>query len=376
VASNEHPRNPSLEIGAHPRKVKSAGAMTSTALEIEIERGRSLNRWVKRIFWLFVMLLALLAAAGAGYQAASERRDRERFPQVGRSIDVGGFTLNLNCMGHGKPTVILESGLGIPAIGWEFVQRDVAKFARVCSYDRAGYGWSDAGPFPRTSREIALELHALLGHAQVAPPYILVGHSFGGFNIRLFHQLYSSEAVGFVFVDSSQEDQGAMMSRAMREANAKDLRELQRMDSVMGFLIDLGIARAGMSRTLDAPAIPPELREELIYLELARKYSNAIVSEGDSFEDSAEQVRAAGTLGDKPVIVLTAGADDEIPGVPKQDADEFFASWVGELQPRIAHLSTRSRQIVLLKSHHLIPFEQPQAIVHAVRDVIAETRHK
>jgi pimeloyl-ACP methyl ester carboxylesterase len=348
----------------------------NTALEVEIQRGRSLKQWVQRIFWFFIALVVLLGAAGAGYQAASERRDRERFPQVGRSIDVGGFTLNLDCTGTGRPTVILESGLGIPAIGWEFVQPEVARFARVCSYDRAGYAWSEAGSFPRTSREIALELHTLLQHAEIAPPYILVGHSFGGFNIRLFNELYPGESAGFVFVDSSEEDQETMMSRAMLEANAKDLRQLRRMSSVMGLLIDLGIARMGMSRTLDTQRVPPELREELIYLELDPKYSKTILSEESSFDDSAGEVRAAGTLGDKPVIVLTAGADGEIPGVPRQDADDFFAAWVGELQPRLAHLSTRGRQIVLLKSHHLIPFEQPGAIVDAVREVVAETRHK
>ncbi|HXW55766.1 MAG TPA: alpha/beta hydrolase [Candidatus Cybelea sp.] len=348
----------------------------STALEVEIERGRSRQQWVVRIFWFFIALLVLLCVAGAVYEAASERRDRQRFPQVGRSIDVGGFTLNLDCRGSGKPTVILESGLGIPAIGWQFVQPEIAKFARVCSYDRAGYGWSEAGPLPRTSREIALELHTLLRHAQITPPYILVGHSFGGFNIRLFNQLYPGEAAGFVFVDSSQEDQETMMSRAMLEANAKDLRELRRMSSVMGLLIDLGIARMGLSRTLGGQPVPPDLREELIYLELDRKYSEAILSEEASFDDSAEEARGAGTLGDKPVIVLTAGAGGEVPGVPKQDADDFFAAWVGELQPRIAHLSTRSRQIVLLKSHHLIPFEQPGAIVDAVRNVANETRRQ
>jgi pimeloyl-ACP methyl ester carboxylesterase len=348
--------------------------MVSPALEIEIRREKSLKRWVKRVFWMFVALLIAVAASGATYQAVSERRDHKRFPQVGRAIDAGGFSLNLNCTGAGRPAVILDSGLGIPAIGWQLVQPAIAKFATVCSYDRAGYGWSDPGPFPRTSREIASELHTLLRNAHVAPPYVLVGHSFGGFNVRLFHQLHPSEVSGVVFVDASQEDQELKMRRSILNANAKDLRQLQRMDSVMGFLIDLGIARAGMSRSLDVQKLPPDLRDELVYLQLQRKYMDAILSEESSFDDSADQARGAGTLSNKPVIVLTAGASTDIPGVPKEDSDEFFAQWVGELQPRLAHLSSRGRQIVLLNSHHLIPFEQPQAIVAAVQDVIADSK--
>jgi pimeloyl-ACP methyl ester carboxylesterase len=351
-------------------------AQTTPALAAAIQRGRSLKRWVKRIFWVFVALVLLAAAVGSSYEVASERRDRQRFPQLGRSIDVGGFSLNLNCTGKGKPAVILESGLGIPAIGWQLVQPRIANFATVCSYDRAGYGWSSAGPLPRTSRDIATELHALLNNAHVPPPYILVGHSFGGFNIRLFNQLYPAEAAAFVFVDSSEEDQESIMSKAMREQNAKELRQLGRLNAASPLLIDVGILRATLTRALPAENVPPELRDELIYLELQRKYTNAILSEEISFDESAEQVRGAGTLGDKPTIVLTAGSHSDIPGVPKEDADEFFQLWVGELQPRIAGLSTRSRQIVLLKSHHLIPFEQPQAVVDAVHDVIAELKHK
>jgi pimeloyl-ACP methyl ester carboxylesterase len=347
--------------------------MPSVSLEVEIRREKSLRRWVKRVLFAFVALLLLASASGAVYQAISERWDRQRFPQIGRSVDIGGFSLNLHCTGQGKTTVVLESGLGIPALGWQLVQPEIAKFASVCSYDRAGYGWSDPGPFPRTSREIARELHTLLENAHVAPPYILVGHSFGGFNVRLFHLLYPGEVVGVVFVDASQEDQGLKMRRSMREANAKDLRQLQRMDSIVGFLIDLGIARASMTRSMEIEKIPPDLRDELIYLQLQRKYVDAMASEENSFEDSVDQVRGAGTLDQKPVIVLTAGAFVDIPGVPKEDSGEFFASWVGELQPRLAHLSTRGRQIVLLNSHHLIPFEQPQAIVDAVKEVLAES---
>lgn len=346
--------------------------MPTATLEIEIQREKSLKRRVMWIFGAFVVLLVLVLAAGVIYQAVSEHRDRQLFPQIGRSVDVGGFTLNLNCTGSGKPTVILDSGLGIPAIGWALVQPKIARFARVCSYDRAGYGWSDPGPFPRNSRQIARELHALLQNARVRPPYILVGHSFGGFNIRLFNQMYSREVAGAVFVDASQEDAESEMSDAMKEAGAKSLRQLSRMDAIMGFLIDFGIARPAIARNLSQQRVPPQLLDELVYLELQKKYMDAIVSERASFDESAEQARGAGTFGDKPLIVLTAGADDQPAGIPKNEADEFFDTWVGRLQPRLVALSTGGSQVVLLNSHHLIPFEQPGAVVDAVKQVMEE----
>jgi pimeloyl-ACP methyl ester carboxylesterase len=348
--------------------------MPGATLEFEVQREKSLRRWVKRLFWTFVALLALVAVCGAAFERISEHLDQQRFPQAGRSVNIGRFNLNLNCSGSGKPTVILESGLGIPAIGWQLVQPGIANFARVCSYDRAGYGWSEPGPFPRTSREIALELHALLQAAHVAPPYVLVGHSFGGFNVRLFNFLYPSETVGFVLVDSSQEDQETKMRRSIREENAKELRQLGRMQSVMGFLIDFGIARAVSSRDPEVLSLPANLRQELTYLRLQKKYADAVLSEESSLDDSVDQVRGAGNLDSKPLIVLTAGESVDIPGVPKKDSDQFFADWIGELQPRLARLSRHSRQIVLLNSHHLIPFEQPQAIVDAAHEVIADLK--
>lgn len=345
--------------------------MAIATVEVESKHEQRLKRRLKWTFGTLSLLLAGLLLFGAGYQAIGEHRDRERFPQVGRSVSIGSFSLNLNCTGAGSPTVILESGMGIPAVGWALVQPRIARIARVCSYDRAGYGWSDPGPFPRTSSEIARELHALLSNAHVSPPYILVGHSFGGFNIRLFNQMYPTEVAGVVFVDASQEDAQSQMSEAMKAANAKSFRQITRMDSVAGLLIDFGIARTTIKRSLAAQHIPAQLLPELAYLALQSKYVDAITSERGSLDRSAQEVRAAGDFGDKPLIVLTAGdSDAEMPGVSQRDANAFLEAWVGRLQPRLVDLSTNGSQLVLLNSDHLIPFEQPQAIVDAVKEVI------
>ena len=126
----------------------------------------------------------------------------------GQLVDVGGYKMHINCTGQGTPVVILDSGLGDSYISWSKVQPQIAKFTRVCSYDRAGLGYSDASPRPRISKVIAEELHTLLHNAGIdLPPYILVGHSMGGFDVCMFASLYRSEVAGMVLVDSSHPEQ-------------------------------------------------------------------------------------------------------------------------------------------------------------------------
>jgi pimeloyl-ACP methyl ester carboxylesterase len=132
------------------------------------------------------VIVALIALTGGmAYESIGRISDARRFPIRGRMVDIGGYRLNINCTGTGSPTVILDSGLGEPALSWNGVQAGVARFTRVCSYDRAGYGQSDPGPQPRSSLQVARELHALLERSQTPGPYVLVGHSFGGYNVRV-----------------------------------------------------------------------------------------------------------------------------------------------------------------------------------------------
>ena len=116
-------------------------------------------------------------------------------------VDVGGFRLNFVPAGAGRPVVVFDAALGGSAISWTFVQPEVAKFARACAYDRAGFGWSEAGPMPRTASRIADELAVLMERSGEAPPYVLVGHSFGGFVTRIFAARYPRQTAALVLVD-------------------------------------------------------------------------------------------------------------------------------------------------------------------------------
>ena len=156
--------------------------------------------------WL-IMSMALIVAAGAMFQLLMRQWESYRYPPPGKLVDIGGLRLHINCTGPGSPTVIMDSGLGDTSVIWQLVQPEVSRFTRVCSYDRAGLGWSDAPNEPRASSSIANELYRLLTRAIVPAPYVLVGSSSGGYSIRVFASRYRKQVVGMVLVDSTYPDQ-------------------------------------------------------------------------------------------------------------------------------------------------------------------------
>jgi pimeloyl-ACP methyl ester carboxylesterase len=343
--------------------------------------GSALLGFFKRVFLSLLVLALFFAIAGAAYEYFSHRRDQQRFPQLGTSVDAGGFRLNINCTGVAQnaapaagaetPTVILESGLGVPALGWALVQPDLAKLTRVCSYDRAGYGWSDPSPNPRTADDIVRELHTALQNAQVPPPYILVGHSFGGLLVRVYAARYPSEVVGVVLVDASHEEEDARLPASMQRTYSYQVAQLHGIRSALPVLRGLGLARllAGQA----APGVPltKTLQDEFRYLQLQPKYLDAEIAETAARPQTIAEVRAAGTLGDHPLVVLTAGKVTYPASVPSADAEAFHKLWVDELQLSLTKLSTRGQRIMVPDSSHLIPLLAPQSVVDAVRIILA-----
>src|SRR5947209_14532237 len=170
---------------------------------------RTIVRRLLRFLGILSLTLVGLLLLGLLSQAIASAVDASHYPPPGKLVDIGGYRLHINCTGTGSPTVILDAGLGSTSLDWSKVQPGVARFTRVCSYDRAGYGWSDSGPGPRTSQQIVKELHLLLVHAQINGPYVLVGHSVGGLNMRLYAYRYPQEVAGMVLLDSTSEHQFA-----------------------------------------------------------------------------------------------------------------------------------------------------------------------
>jgi pimeloyl-ACP methyl ester carboxylesterase len=332
-------------------------------------------RIIKRVLQVVVVLVVLAAICGAAYQAIASWRDSRRFPQEGRSVALGAafpdVALNMDCSGQGSPTVILDTGLGVPAVGWKFVQPEVAKFARVCSYDRAGYGWSTPGPMPRTSGEIVKELHALLAASGEKGPYVLVAHSFGGFNVRVYTKEYPADVAGLVLVDTSHEDQVSRMTGSLQTFMKNQTAQVDFQKKVAKVLIFFGVARLTSG---GGPAnLPKSFIQEMGYLQLQPKFVDATVSEIQNFDASANEVRAAGNLGERPLVVLTAGKEEDAKDLPKglekKDVDEFRKIWMNDLQVQQAHLSTRGKQVIVPDSTHMIPFERPEKVITAIREV-------
>jgi pimeloyl-ACP methyl ester carboxylesterase len=315
-----------------------------------------------RIISLVVLPLSAAVLAGACYQAIASRADASRFPHPGYLVRAGDLRLNLYCAGEGRPTVVLEAGLADSLETWRRVQPEIARFTRVCSYDRVGYGRSDAGPMPRTSDRIAEELHAARRSAGERPPYLLVGHSFGGFIVRVFNGKYASEVAALVLVDATQEDQYRLLPRAWRDLGKAMRRRARRQAFWAPLYIDLGLAR--LQLRLEGGEAPPLL--------LQSKYLKARASEFENIEVSAEETRTADHIANKPLVVLTAGRTIDAglkAALNQQDQAAYQEIWVNDLQRRLARLSSRGRSVLVADSGHDMPTDRPDAIVSAVQEL-------
>jgi pimeloyl-ACP methyl ester carboxylesterase len=332
--------------------------------------GGGVFHWLRKIAFMIAAFTLLFLVAGASYHFIQARADALRFPQEGKSVAVGDYNLNINCTGQGSPTVVLEAGLGVPAISWRAVQPEIAKFTRVCSYDRAGYDWSDPGPMPRTSAQSVKELHTLLQNAGEKPPYVLVGHSFGGTNVRIYNRLYPNQVAGMVLADTGHEDLKSPAS--FQKLIDGELRQRQHDRRWAQLLYLSGISRFKARAEIDNPALPYD-QQEWWYFVMQPKFIAAAASELENVKEGKEELRAAGNLGDKPLIVLIA--ENSLLDLPLNPLDKanLHNLWVNS-EMRLASLSSRGKWVMVPDSGHMIPFESPKAIVSAVQEVWADTK--
>ncbi len=244
------------------------------------------------------------------------------------------------------------------------MQPEVAKFARTVSYDRAGLGWSDGGPNPRTSEQIVAELHILLTNAKIPKPYILVGHSFGGLNIRLYTDTYPQEVAGMVFVDTSHEDQIAV------PALAKEMKKGERLNAILIAVAPFGLIRllinSGQS-PLKHMHYPAAIVPQIKALSSQTRDMSMSNREMRNFETSAAQVRASRhSYGALPLFVLSQQQKTEFSSSDEQQIQE---AWQG-FQRDLASLSSNSTHIVAEHSTHYIQLDQPELVINAIRSVV------
>jgi pimeloyl-ACP methyl ester carboxylesterase len=311
-----------------------------------------------------VVAIALLAAAT--YEQIGAWRDSRVLRQIGRSVDIGGRTLNINCTGDGGPTVIFVSGRTAPGYVWTPTQRGVSAFARSCWYDRAGLGWSDPGPDPAWGDAAARDLHHLVQNAGLEPPFVLVGHSFGGYVIRLYHQAYPDETSGMVFVDTALEDAGTIRGMPNRKRPPIPRAVIRGMSIVLG--------RLGLMRFLASDPGPPPKHwradEWDIRARLGRQRKVLLADAQVGPERAtADLVRSAGGIEDMPLIVLTQGNVSSAGSA----AAGVLQGWT-DLQRRFSERSRRGRQVLVPNSGHDIPVDAPEAVIAAVREIVTMVR--
>jgi len=274
----------------------------------------------------------------------------------GRLVDIGTHRLHIFCLGTGGPTVVIDSGLGGSSLEWIKVQKSLAPQVRVCSYDRAGYGWSDPGPLPRTSSRIVDELFTLLKKADVPGPYVLVGHSFGGYTMQLFANRYPAETAGLVLVDSSHPEQ---------------------FERFLAPPIGVNLAPSGRNRVMmlspspPVPAnLPDEVKSRIQAFNLRGTTRTAMGNELLDFRLSAQQVRDAGVLPDVPRVVLTRGKRVW----PRTERGQRMEQLWAQLQNELASRTKHATHIVAQRSGHYVHLDEPLLVAASVRRVVELVR--
>lgn len=317
-----------------------------------------------------VLLVVVLLILGAITELVLERRDAHRFPPPGRLVDVGGRALHIRCAGSGSPTLVLEMGAGTSSLVWETVYRDLSRVTHVCAYDRAGYGWSDAGPMPRTGDALVSDLHALLRASGEHGPFVLAGHSFGGWVIRLYRARHPENVVGIALVDAAH-------PRQWRELPPEIWSMTRSVAGTMGWMATAGrfgllrlmVDRLATQRLPDS--VMPAYRATVIRPSAIASFASEVANS----ERIAERVEKLDDLDDLPLAVVTAGRSfDAFRAVaPDWPFEEAQRTWM-RLQAEFLGLSTRSRQYVSPESTHDIQTDDPGLVVTALTDLVEVVR--
>lgn len=314
---------------------------------------------------IYQIALALIVIAGIStlYQSTATMIDQYRYPPLGKLVDIGTHKLHINSTGKGEPVVVLDAGLSGTSLGWFLVQSEASKFAQVCSYDRAGYAWSDESPSKRTSLHIAEELHTLLHKANIAGPYILVGHSFGGCNMLMFANRYPKETAGVVLVDSVHDE----MLKAL-PASQGIFNRIVRHPKFQWLLSLVGYKRLkGPSAEIKQmlQPLPQKIRHMYVAQMSKTSYTKTVLREMECLNESLLQLNESKVhLQDKPLIVITAGIFSN---------DEEGKIWC-DLQKKLLSKSDKAKQIIAEDSDHMINHHQPRIIIDAILEIINNSR--
>jgi pimeloyl-ACP methyl ester carboxylesterase len=319
-----------------------------------------------------VVLAAIVAFSGA-YNLLVSAVLQHRYPPPGNIYSINAYAMHVYCTGSSAPTVVVEEGLGDDFITWQRVQPEVAGFTRICTYDRAGLGWSDDRPEPHDAKHIAQQLHALLQAAGENGPIVLVGASVGGFYARQFVSDFPQLVVGMVFSDSSVPDQdrhipgGGWTPEEARQTHHDAMWDL--INQSTGWARLRGQCKGEVEKGLDA-------WRDVARAEACRPtYARSGLAEWDEFWHSADQAAEARCCANIPLVIVSRDPDWRKPG---WDAQTIAAQPIwNKLQESLKALSPQSRRIIARGSGHHVNIDRPDVVVAAIRQVVDDVRqHK
>ncbi len=335
-------------------------------------KGRRALRIARRTGLGIAAGLVILGIVGATWNFLATRHDRKVNPPPGDIYDVQGHAMHLYCTGEGSPTVILESGRGDDFTIWGKVQPALSRVTRTCSYDRAGFGWSDAQPGTRDGHHIADQLHALLLKAGITTPVVLAGHSIGGIYSRIYASRFPQGVAGLVLVDATTPDPlpyPAFASAMDQHSNAE-------------FMLVKASVALGVARLMGQCDIVPEGLEAYAgwikgsacdYPQL-----DEYVREYRGTEDSLKQAAKTGPFGDLPILVLSQDPKWPIPDFLSKRVthkDWLWASTAhGQEQAAYLRLSTNSRRVIATGSGHYIQYERPTVVIQETTALVRQIR--
>lgn len=289
-----------------------------------------------------------------------------------------GRAMNLYCTGKGSPIVILDAGLGDSAVIWRKVQSRLAERTRVCAFDRAGSGFSEPGPLPRDAVHIAQDMKALFEAAGLKPPYVLVGHSLGGLDVRYYADLHLQEIAGMVLVEPATEHQDKRIGGVLPAIASLFEQQRGMLQACLDRLEGKGKADAKldeMCKDQPAPDLPAGANAAAAALNGKPDHLRSMLSEFDGIMGpSSDQVAAARrSYGSIPLVVLTAGTP-MIPGLSAADRDKLLGV-IKQMHGELAALSTRGVDRIVPGSSHYVQIDAPQAVIDAVSQVLSQVSH-
>jgi pimeloyl-ACP methyl ester carboxylesterase len=324
----------------------------------------SRRAWRRRFGFGLAVVLVVVTGAVLVAGAVAKARLQAAHPPVGQLVDIGGYRLHLACEGSGSPTVILEAGAGNVGLHWALVQPEVAAQTRVCVYDRAGMGWSDSSPRPRTPAVMAEELATLLDRGGVKGPYVLAAHSLGGVIARQFALAYPQDVAGMVLVDSASEQQLGRFPEPIRKGGSGQLLPLR----LMHLAANIGILALNPA-ILPPPAQLPADTAATVQALVAASGKMIGAFQAELATVNADTTPPVASLGDIPLLVLRHGRGDlPVQGaVTAEVVQEYEATWA-QMQDELAGLSPRGRVIVAEGSGHDIHLERPDLVIDAIAE--------